>query len=160
MPKHRSILPGFGLTMGYTSLYVSLIVVIPLAGLFLKTSKLTWPQFTAAISHPDVVHSLKLTFGLSLVAAVINIFFGFIAAWSLSRYKFPGKRFFDAIIDLPFALPTAVSGITLATLYSYNERFHGWLGTPWHWFATHANAFLAWIKLPALLAALSVPENY
>src|SRR5262245_26247750 len=118
--KSRSILPGFGLTLGYTSLYVSLIVIIPLAGLFFKSATLPCPKLHAALADPDLSSSLKITFGLSLVAAFINVFFGFISAWTLVRYSFPGRKLFDAVIDLPFALPTAVSGITLATLYANN----------------------------------------
>src|SRR5208283_3036152 len=122
--KRRSILPGFGLTMGYTTLYVSLIVVIPLLGLFVKSSTMSWAAIGKAISDPDLLSSLKLTFGLSLVAGLINVVFGFITAWTLVRYPFPGRKLLDAVIDLPFALPSAVSGITLATLYASN----GWLG--------------------------------
>jgi sulfate transport system permease protein len=128
--KRRSILPGFGLTMGYTMLYVSLLVLIPLAGLFVKSATMPWHDFKEAITDPDMLASLRLTFGASFLAAVINAFFGFIVAWTLVRYEFPGRRLIDGLIDLPFALPTAVSGITLATLYANN----GWLGRwlePW-----------------------------
>ncbi len=110
--------------MGYTMLYLSLIVIIPLAGLFFKSATMTWPAFTKAITDPDLISSLKLTFGLSFIAALVNVLFGFITAWTLVRYPFPGHRLVDGLIDLPFALPTAVSGITLATLYASN----GWLG--------------------------------
>jgi sulfate/thiosulfate transport system permease protein len=144
--KRRSILPGFGLTMGYTTLYVSLIVVIPLLGLFVKSSTLSWAALGRAITDPDLISSLKLTFGLSLVAGLINVVFGFITAWTLVRYPFPGRKVLDAVIDLPFALPTAVSGITLATLYARN----GWLGGPWKWLAGHANAALAGVHVPAI----------
>ncbi len=122
--KKKSILPGFGLTMGYTMVYVSLIVIIPLIGLFLKSATMSWADLKDALSNPDLLASLKLTFGASLLAAVFNAIFGFIVAWTLVRYPFPGRRFVDGLIDLPFALPTAVSGITLATLYANN----GWLG--------------------------------
>jgi sulfate transport system permease protein len=122
--RSRSILPGFGLTMGYTTLYLSLIVIIPLAGLFWKSATMSWPQFREAITDPELVASLKLTFGLAFAAACINVVFGFVVAWTLVRYPFPGRRLVDGLIDLPFALPTAVSGITLATLYADN----GWLG--------------------------------
>jgi len=144
--KRRSILPGFGLTMGYTTLYVSLIVVIPLLGLFVKSSLLSWAALGRAITDPDLISSLKLTFGLSLIAGLINVIFGFITAWTLVRYSFPGRKVLDAVIDLPFALPTAVSGITLATLYARN----GWVGRPWKWLADNANAALAWVHMPAL----------
>lgn len=122
--KSRSVLPGFGLTLGYTVLYLSLIVLIPLAGLFAKTATMEWADFWETVTAPRVVASYKLTFGASLVAAIINSIFGFITAWVLVRYAFPGKRIVDAIVDLPFALPTAVSGIALTTLYAKN----GWIG--------------------------------
>ncbi len=110
--------------MGYTSLYLSLIVIIPLGGLFWKSATLPWPDFKQALTDPELLSSLKVTFGLSLAAATINAVLGFIVAWTLVRYPFPGRRLVDGLIDLPFALPTAVSGITLATLYANN----GWLG--------------------------------
>ena len=96
--------------MGYTTLYLSLIVIIPLAGLFWKSATMTWPAFREAITDPELIASLKLTFGLSFVAACINAVFGFVVAWTLVRYPFPGRRLVDGLIDLPFALPTAVSG--------------------------------------------------
>jgi sulfate transport system permease protein len=104
--------------------YVSLIVIIPLIGLFLKSATMSWADMKDALTDPDLIASLKLTFGASFLAALFNAFFGFIVAWTLVRYRFPGQRFVDGLIDLPFALPTAVSGITLATLYANN----GWLG--------------------------------
>jgi sulfate transport system permease protein len=110
--------------MGYTVLYLSLIVLIPLAALFLKSANLGWEEFWRTVSSPRVVASYKLTFGASLVAATINAVFGFVVAWTLVRYRFPGKRFVDAMVDLPFALPTAVSGIALTAIYSQN----GWIG--------------------------------
>jgi sulfate transport system permease protein len=123
--KRRSVLPGFGLTLGYTLLYLTLIVLIPLAALFLKTSTLTWAQFWDTITQPRVIASYKLTFGAALAGALINAVFGFVVAWTLVRYDFPGKRLVDAIVDLPFALPTAVSGIALTAIYSPK----GWLGS-------------------------------
>lgn len=117
-------LPGFGLSLGYTIFYLSLIVLIPLAGLFVSASSLTWTQFWEVITNPRVVASYKLTFGASLVGALINSFFGFIVAWTLVRYSFPGKKILDAFVDLPFTLPTAVSGIALTTIYAKN----GWIG--------------------------------
>ncbi len=122
--KQPSVLPGFGLTLGYTVVYLSLVVLIPLSAVLLKTSTLTWSSFWAAVAEPRVVASYKLTFAASLVAACVNTVFGFVAAWSLSRYRFPMKRFFDALVDLPFALPTAVSGIALTAIYSKK----GWIG--------------------------------
>src|SRR5277367_3624427 len=106
--KKRSILPGFGLTMGYTMLYLSLIVLIPLAGLFFKSATLSWADIRELVTNDDLIASLKLTFGASLIAALINGVFGFIVAWTLVRYPFPGHKFIDAVVDLPFALPTAV----------------------------------------------------
>ena len=154
--KRRSILPGFGISMGYTTLYLSLIVIIPLAGLFFKSATLSRADLWRNLSDPDLIASLKLTFGLSLLAGIINVVFGFIAAWTMVRYPFPGRKLLDALIDLPFALPTAVSGITLATLYSRN----GWLGGPWKSFALHANNFMDSIHLTSLLAWLHVPADF
>lgn len=122
--KQKSILPGFGLSMGYTLSYLSLLVLIPLSSLFFKTYTLSWPVFWETISNPRVVASYKLTFLASAGAAFINAWIGLLIAWVLTRYPFPGKKIFDAMVDLPFALPTAVAGITLTTLYSEN----GWIG--------------------------------
>ena len=122
--KQQSVLPGFGLTLGYTLLYLSLIVLIPLAALFVRTTSMTWSEFWETISAARVLASYKLTFGAALAAALINAVFGFIVAWSLVRYRFPGRKILDALVDLPFALPTAVSGITLTAIYSQN----GWVG--------------------------------
>ncbi|HYO23479.1 MAG TPA: sulfate ABC transporter permease subunit CysT [Lacipirellulaceae bacterium] len=122
--KKRNVIPGFGLTMGYTLLYLSVIVIVPLSALFLKTAGMGWPDFWKAAWNPRVIASYKLTFGTSLVAATINAVLGFVVAWTLVRYRFPGRRLLDAMVDLPFALPTAVSGIALTAVYSK----HGWLG--------------------------------
>ena len=122
--KQRSVIPGFGLTLGYTLLYLSLIVLIPLGGLLMKSSSLTFDQFWKTVSDPRVVASYRLTFGAALISALLNAVFGFLVAWMLVRDKIPGKRLIDAIVDLPFALPTAVSGIALTTLYAPN----GWIG--------------------------------
>lgn len=119
------VLPGFGLTMGYTLAYLSLIVLVPLAALILKSATLTWAQFLQEVTSPRVMASYRLTFGASLVGALINSIFGVIVAWVLVRYDFPGKRLVDAMVDLPFALPTAVAGITLTALYAPN----GWIGS-------------------------------
>jgi sulfate transport system permease protein len=118
------VMPGFGLSLGFTIFYLALIVLIPLSAVFLKTFTMTWEAFWAAVTSERVVASYKLSFGASLIAATINVFFGGIVAWVLVRYKFPGKRIIDALVDLPFALPTAVAGITLTALYSSN----GWIG--------------------------------
>jgi sulfate/thiosulfate transport system permease protein len=117
-------LPGFGLSLGFTLAYLSLIVLVPLSAVFLKTATMSMEAFWAAVASPRVVASYKLSFGASLLAAAINTVFGFMLAWSLVRYTFPGKRIVDALVDLPFALPTAVAGISLTALYAKN----GWLG--------------------------------
>ena len=122
--KQPSVLPGFGLTLGFTIFYFSLIVLIPLSGLFVKTSSLSWEQFWDIVSNPRVIASYQLTFGASLIGALINGFFGSIIAWVLVRYRFPGRSIVDALVDLPFALPTAVAGITLTAIYASN----GWIG--------------------------------
>ena len=120
----RRVLPGFNLTLGYTVLYLSLIVLIPISALFFKTFTLTWEQFVAAVTSPRVLASYRLTFGASLIAALVNLVFGLLLAWVLVRYRFPGKKIIDALVDLPFALPTAVAGISLTALLAGN----GWLG--------------------------------
>ncbi|HOE97699.1 MAG TPA: sulfate ABC transporter permease subunit CysT [Candidatus Sumerlaeota bacterium] len=117
-------LPGFGLSLGFTLFYLSLIVLLPLSALFFKAGTLGWEEFWRATVNPRVLASYRLTFTTAFVAAAVNALFGLIVAWSLVRYRFPGRRLADALIDLPFALPTAVSGIALTTLYSS----HGWVG--------------------------------
>jgi sulfate transport system permease protein len=122
--RSRSVLPGFDLALGLTIFYLSLIVLIPLSAAFIRTASMTWPAFVDTVTSPRVVASYKLTFGASTLAAVVNGFFGLLVAWVLVRYEFFGKRIVDALVDLPFALPTAVAGITLTGLYSSN----GWIG--------------------------------
>jgi sulfate/thiosulfate transport system permease protein len=122
--RRHSVLPGFDLALGFTLLYLGFIVLIPLAAAFLKTFTMTWPAFWAAVSSPRVVASYRLTFGASLAAALVNAVFGLVVAWVLVRYEFPFKRVVDALVDLPFALPTAVAGIALTALYAAN----GWIG--------------------------------
>ncbi len=122
--KEHSIIPGFGLSLGYTVLYLSFIVLIPLSAVFIYTGKLTFGEFWAAVSSPRVLASYRLSFGASFAAASINAVFGLLAAWVLVRYRFPGRKFFDSLIDLPFALPTAVAGIALTAIYAPN----GWIG--------------------------------
>jgi sulfate transport system permease protein len=122
--RRPSVIPGFGLTFGFTLTYLSLIVLIPIAALILRTTALTWDQFWGIASSERVVAALRLSFGAALIGAVINAVFGLIVAWVLVRYRFPGKRIFDAIVDLPFALPTAVAGIVLAAIFDRN----GWIG--------------------------------
>lgn len=122
--KQRSVLPGFGLTLGFAVLYLSLIVLVPLAALVIKSTSVTWQRFWEIVSDPRVTASYRLSFGASLAAALINTVFGFVVAWVLVRYRFPGKKLVDALVDLPFALPTAVAGIALTSIYAAN----GWIG--------------------------------
>lgn len=122
--RKRSVLPGFGLTMGFTLLYLSLVVLIPLSMLFLRTLELTWSQFWHIMLSPRTIASFKVSFETSFAAAVVDLVFGSVAAWVLVRYRFAGRELMDALVDLPFALPTAVAGIVLTTLFSPN----GWLG--------------------------------
>lgn len=123
-PRSFSVLPGFNLTMGYTLVYLSLIVLIPMAAVFIKASELSASEFWAVVTAPKVLASYKVSFGASLAAALTNAVFGLLLAWVLVRYSFPGKKVVDALVDLPFALPTAVAGIALTALYAPN----GWLG--------------------------------
>jgi len=120
----RKVLPGFNLTLGFTIFYLCLIVLIPLSALVLKTFTLSWDQFWTAVSSPRVLAAYRLTFGASFLAALVNVVFGLLVAWVLVRYRFPGKRLVDALVDLPFALPTAVAGISLTALLAGN----GWIG--------------------------------
>lgn len=128
--KRQNRLPGFGLTIGYTLLYSSLILFIPLTALMFKSAATPWSELAATLTHPRVVSALRLTFGASFLAALINTLFGSIIAWSLVRYRFFGSRFFDAIVDLPFAMPTAVSGIALMAIYGPNGPVGSFL-LPW-----------------------------
>jgi sulfate transport system permease protein len=122
--RRPSVIPGFGLTLGFTLAYLSLIVLIPLAALVLRAASLGWAEFLTLATDPRTLAALRLSFGASAIAAGINAVFGLLVAWVLVRYRFPGRRLFDAFIDLPFALPTAVAGIALTTLYAPN----GWIG--------------------------------
>ena len=124
--SRRSTLPGFGLTMGLTLTWLSIIVLIPLAGLFLKTFELSFDQFWAIVTSRRTLNALRLSFGLALLAAIVNLIMGMIIVWALVRYRFPGRRLFDAIVDIPFALPTAVAGVALTQLFAQK----GWLGGP------------------------------
>ena len=128
--KKKHLLPGFGLSLGYTLVYLSLIVLIPLAAVFLRTTELSLHEFWAVVTTPRVVATYKLTFGASFIAAVINLVFGLLTAWVLVRYQFFGKKVLDALVDLPFALPTAVAGIALTAIYAPN----GWIG---QWLEPH-----------------------
>ncbi len=126
----KSVLPGFGLTFGYTVFYLSLIVLIPLSALIFRTAGMTGAEFIETVTSPRVMASYRVTFGSALIAASVNAVFGTLLAWVLVRYRFPGRHIIDALVDLPFALPTAVIGIALATVYSAN----GWIGSllePW-----------------------------
>lgn len=123
--RRNHVLPGFGLSLGYTMLYISILVILPLSMIFFNTSKMGWEKFVDTVLDPRVVASYKLSFGASLTAALINVVFGVLLAWVLVRYPFPGKRIVDGLVDLPFALPTAVAGIALTTLYAPN----GWIGS-------------------------------
>lgn len=122
--KKHSILPGFSLSLGFTTLYVSLLVLLPMAMIFVNTASMSWADFWATVTEPRVVASYKLSFGAAFAAACINVVFGVLIAWVLVRYSFPGKRVIDGLVDLPFALPTAVAGIALTTLYAET----GWVG--------------------------------
>lgn len=122
--RPANVLSGFNLTLGYTLVYLSLIVLIPIAAVFLRTAELGFAEFWSVITEPRLVASYKLSFGMSFLAAAINVVFGLLLAWALVRYSFPGKKIVDALVDLPFALPTAVAGIALTALYANN----GWLG--------------------------------
>jgi sulfate/thiosulfate transport system permease protein len=122
--RQPSILPGFGLTFGFTTLFLSTIVLLPLAALVLAAASMHWSDFLATVLSPRALGSYRLSFGASLLAATINLVFGFIIAWTLVRYEFPGRQIIDALIDMPFALPTAVSGIALTTVFAQN----GWIG--------------------------------
>ncbi|KQT41569.1 MULTISPECIES: sulfate ABC transporter permease subunit CysT [unclassified Methylophilus] len=128
--RKKHLLPGFGLSLGYTLVYLSLIVLIPLAAVFLRTTELSFSEFWAIVTTPRVLATYRLTFGASLLAAVINLVFGLLTAWVLVRYQFFGKKILDALVDLPFALPTAVAGISLTAIYAPN----GWLG---QWLEPH-----------------------
>ena len=122
--KQRSVLPGFSITMGLTLMYLSLIVLIPVSAAFLKTATMSWERFWNTVTESRAVASYRLSFGASLAGAAINVVFGLLTAWVLVRYRFPGKRLVDALVDLPFALPTAVAGIVLTAVYAGN----GWIG--------------------------------
>jgi len=126
--RRRGVLPGFGLGMGITLAWLGLLVLIPLAGLFLRSATLSWADFWGTVSDPRAVAAYSVSFGAAFVAALLNVGFGLVLAWVLVRYDFPGKRVVDALVDLPFALPTAVAGITLTALFAKN----GWLGAPLH----------------------------
>ena len=124
--RRKSVIPGFGLTLGLSMLYLSLLVLIPLSSIFLKTATLTWSQFLGHVASPRALAAYQLSFGAAFLGAAINAVFGLLVAWVLVRYEFPGRRIIDGLVDLPFALPTAVAGIALTAVYAEN----GWLGRP------------------------------
>jgi sulfate transport system permease protein len=124
LKRERSVIPGFGITFGFSTFFLCAVVLLPLTALVMRGAGMDWSRFVEVVTDPRAVASYRLTFGASLIAAGINIVFGFIVAWTLVRYRFPGRRFIDAIIDMPFALPTAVSGLALSAVFAGN----GWLG--------------------------------
>ena len=149
--KKFKVLPGFKLTLGFTLFYLGLIVLIPLAAVFAKNGALTWTQFWRVVASPAALAAYRLSFGVSLLAALVNAVFGLIVAWVLVRYQFWGKRLMDALVDLPFALPTAVAGITLAALYSEN----GWIG---RWFAPYGiKISYTWLGIFVALTFIGLP---
>jgi sulfate transport system permease protein len=141
--KFRRVLPGFGLSLGYTMMYLGLVVLIPLSALFFKSASLGPRRFYQIVTRPQVLSAYRISFGTSIAAALVNVLFGMIVAWVLARYRFFGRRLLDALIDLPFALPTAVAGIALATLYSIN----GWVGR----LLAGANVRYPWVSWPPAL---------
>jgi len=149
--KRKSVLPGFGLTMGITLTYLGVLVLVPLSTVLVRTAGLTWEQFWATVTNPRVLASYQLTFGASFTAALLNAVFGFLVAWDLVRYEFPGKSIADALVDFPFALPTAVAGITLTTLYAPN----GWLGSQLDLFGVKV-AF-TWLGVVVALTFIGLP---
>lgn len=124
MSRQKRVLPGFGLSLGFTLAYLSLVVLVPLSAVFIRSLGIGWDGLVEILTSERILTALQLSFSTALIAALVNVVFGLLLAWSLVRYTFPGKRFIDALVDLPFALPTAVAGIALTTLYSKN----GWIG--------------------------------
>ncbi len=149
--RKPSILPGFGLTLGFTTFFLSAIVLLPLAALTLHAASLTWEEFRSILLDPRAVASYRLSFGAALIAAAVNAVFGFVVAWSLVRYEFPGRRLVDALIDLPFALPTAVSGIALAAVFSPS----GWLGMKLA--AAGVQVAYTWLGVVVALTLIGLP---
>ncbi len=152
--KRHSVLPGFDLALGFTLLYVGLIVLVPLSAAFLKTFTMTWPAFWSAVTAPRVLASYRLTFGAAFAAAAVNALFGLAVCWVLVRYEFPARRVVDALVDLPFALPTAVAGIALTALYANNGLIGQWL--PFKVSFTPVGVFVAltFIGLPFVVRTL------
>ena len=149
--KRHSVLPGFGLSFGFTLVYLSLVVLIPLSGLVVTSTALGWEKFSSTVANPRALAAYRLSFGTAALAATLNTLFGFVVAWVLVRYRFPGRRLLDALVDLPFALPTAVSGIALTWLYSP----HGWLG---RWLALLGiKVAYTWLGLLVALTFVGLP---
>jgi len=149
--RQPSVLPGFGLTLGFTTFFLSAIVLLPLAALVLAAASMTWSDFVHVVLSPRALGSYRLSFGASFLAAAINLVFGFIIAWTLVRYEFPGRRLIDALIDMPFALPTAVSGIALTTVFAHN----GWIGRylePWG-----VKVAYTWLGVTLALTLITMP---
>jgi sulfate transport system permease protein len=149
--RQPSVLPGFGLTFGFTTFFLSAIVLLPLAALVLAAASMSWSDFVHVVLSPRALGSYRLSFGASFLAAAINLVFGFIIAWTLVRYEFPGRRIIDALIDMPFALPTAVSGIALTTVFAQN----GWIGRylePWG-----VRVAYTWLGVTLALTLISMP---
>ncbi len=139
--SQRSVLPGFGLSLGFTLAYLGIIVLVPLSAAFLRTAGMSWAEFVSAVASPRVLASYRLSFGASFAAGAVNVLFGLIVAWVLVRYSFPGKKIVDALVDLPFALPTAVAGIALTAIYSRNG-WMGWLEPLWLGGVSRLEAFI------------------
>jgi sulfate transport system permease protein len=152
--RRHSVLPGFDLALGFALLYLGLVVLVPLSAAFLKTATLTWPAFWDAVSSPRVVASYRLTFGASFAAAALNAVFGLVIAWVLVRYAFPFKRLVDALVDLPFALPTAVAGIALTAIYAHDGAIGRWLPFKVSFTPTGVFVALVFIGLPFVVRTL------
>jgi sulfate transport system permease protein len=149
--RQPSVLPGFGLTFGFTTFFLSAVVLLPLAALVLMTASMDWAHFVRVIFDPRAIGSYRLSFGASALAATINLVFGFIIAWTLVRYEFPGRKIIDALIDMPFALPTAVSGIALTTVFAQN----GWIGK--YLEAGGIKVAYTWIGVTVALTLIGMP---
>ena len=149
--RKPSVLPGFGLTLGFTTFFLSAIVLLPLAALVLAAASMHWGEFLAVVSSPRALGSYRLSFGASALAATINVVFGFVLAWTLVRYEFPGRKLVDALIDMPFALPTAVSGIALTTVFAQN----GWIGR--YLEPLGIKVAYTWIGVTLALTLISMP---
>ena len=149
--RKPSVLPGFGLTLGFTTFFLSAIVLLPLAALVLAAASMQWHEFVAVVTSPRALGSYRLSFGASALAATVNVVFGFILAWTLVRYEFPGRKLIDALIDLPFALPTAVSGIALTTVFAQ----HGWIGR--YLEPLGIRVAYTWIGVTLALTLISMP---